>query len=98
MEADFNPNNNFSSHRHEWEHVMVWTLYDELKFVGWSAQGKYAMAYVDDLPLHDDTHVKIVYHRAKGRTHSFRVATPEDDHPVENETGRWFDAALLSYE
>ena len=26
-------------HRHDWEHVIVWTLNDEMSFVSWSAHG-----------------------------------------------------------
>jgi hypothetical protein len=29
----------FSSHRHDWEHAIVWTLHDQVVFVSWSHHG-----------------------------------------------------------
>lgn len=41
-------------HRHDWEHVIVWTLHDEVTYVSWSAHGdcKYIPAAIMALLRH----------------------------------------------
>lgn len=82
------------SHVHDWEHVIVWTLNDEIFYVSWSAHGDYTTVYKDSVRYEGDTHVKIVNHLGGVRTHSFRKAEG-DDEPPENAFGEWFMADLV---
>lgn len=86
----------FNAHRHDWEHVIVWTLHGEIFYVSWSAHGDYSTAHKDDpaLRFHDGTHVKIVNHLGGSGTHSLRLATGSDE-PPENHWGQWFIAWLV---
>lgn len=84
------------SHRHEWEHVIVWTLHDNIIWVSWSSHGGYESKYITDSALHfqDGTHIKIVYHLGGWGTHSMRLATNADE-PPENHWSQWFVAWLV---
>lgn len=83
-------------HTHDWEHIIVWTLHHDIFFVSWSAHGEYTTAHRSGLRW-EGNHPKIVYHLGAKGTHSFRRATASDDN-VENETGKWHQAPLLSLE
>lgn len=73
------------AHVHDWEHVIDWTLHDEVCYVSWSAHGDYTTKHKDDpaLRYEDVTHVKNVYHLGGLGMHSVRLAQP-DDEPPEN--------------
>ncbi|KAI8627119.1 necrosis inducing protein [Xylariaceae sp. FL1651] len=83
------------SHKNDWEHIIVWTLNDKVFFVSWSAHGNYTTEYHTAVRFQDN-HPKLVYHRGL-TTHSFRKATAKDD-AIENITGEWFKAPLVSLE
>ena len=85
-----------NAHRHDWEHVIVWTLNDQVFFVSWSAHGDYTTHYSTTI-MFEGSHPKIVYHLGSKGTHSMRKAEAKDD-KVENDTGRWFRAPLVSLE
>ncbi|RYP62297.1 hypothetical protein DL769_007352 [Monosporascus sp. CRB-8-3] len=84
-------------HRHDWEHIIVWTLNDEVFFVSWSAHGEYTTEYQSEIRFFEDTHPKIVSHRGGESNLSFRKAKPGDD-DIENAFGVWFRAPLVSLE
>jgi hypothetical protein len=85
-----------AGHRHDWEHVVVWTQGDQVKYVGTSAHGKYHLKEAKDVRW-DGTHPKIVYHKDGASTHAMRFASEGDDNPVENDKHAWFYADLISY-
>lgn len=88
----------FESHVHDWEHVIIWTLHNEIFYVSWSAHGKYTTKHISDsaLRFHEGTHIKIVNHIANApwSTHSLRLAKGSDE-PPENHWGQWFVAWLV---
>ncbi|RYO81851.1 hypothetical protein DL766_007045 [Monosporascus sp. MC13-8B] len=84
-------------HRHDWEHVIVWTLNDEVFYVSWSGHGGYTTEHQSVVRFHERTHPKIVYHRGGLKNNSFRKAKPEYD-DIENISGEWFKAPFLSSE
>lgn len=93
----FEIDNGFSNaHKHDWEHVIVWTLNDQVFFVSWSAHGDYTTHYYSTIRF-EGSHPKIVYHLGSSGTHSMRKAEAKDD-KIENDTGRWFRAPLVSLE
>ncbi|KAK4656876.1 hypothetical protein QC762_208010 [Podospora pseudocomata] len=83
------------SHTHDWEHIIVWALHNEIFFVSWSAHGNYTTAHRSGV-LFDGTHPKFVSHRG-WTTHSWRRAEKKDD-PPENETKKWSQAPLIALE
>lgn len=68
---------------HDWEHVIVWTLHDEIFYVSWSAHGDYSTKYKDhsDLHFHDGRHLKTVCHFGGQGKHSRRLATTDNEPP-----------------
>ncbi|KAL2853303.1 necrosis inducing protein [Aspergillus pseudoustus] len=94
FEADIGPGN---AHKHDWEHVIVWTLNDNVFFVSWSAHGDYTTHHSSAMQFQDGSHPKIVYHLGGWGTHSLRKAEASDK-DVENYTGRWVAAPLVSLE
>lgn len=85
-----------NAHTHDWEHIIVWTLNDNIFFVSWSHHGNYTTHHQSTFRF-EGTHVKMVYHLGGWGTHSFRKAEPKDDQ-VENVTGQWVRAPLVSLE
>ncbi|KAL5335047.1 necrosis inducing protein [Aspergillus crustosus] len=85
-------------HKHDWEHVIVWTLNDNVFFVSWSAHGDYTTNHQLNVRFEGGTHPKIVYHLGGWGTHSLKLAEAKDDGNIENETGGWFAAPLVSLE
>ncbi|KAI6360761.1 hypothetical protein MCOR25_006647 [Pyricularia grisea] len=93
-------------HRHDWEHVIVWTKSDvgtggaynneRVMYVGASEHGGYDVKPVAKVRM-DGTHPKIVYHLDGIRTHAFRFAD-EDDDEIENAKGVWFRGDLVSWD
>jgi hypothetical protein len=74
-------------HRHDWEHVVVWTRNDQIQYVAVSSHGGYKKRAASEVNL-DGTHPKIVYHKDGPNTHAMRFAEDGDDN-VENHNGRW---------
>ncbi|MFI6343961.1 NPP1 family protein [Streptomyces sp. NPDC050560] len=83
-------------HRHDWEHVVVWTSGDQVRYVSVSQHSGYQVADASSLRF-DGTHPKIVYHKDGVSTHDFRFANDNDD-PPENATGGWFYPPLVGWE
>jgi hypothetical protein len=86
-----------NAHQHDWEHVIVWTLNDQVFFVSWSAHGDYTTHHSSTVRF-EGTRPKIVYHLGSSGTHSLRKAEAKDDEKIENEMGRWWRAPLVSLE
>ncbi|RYP51922.1 hypothetical protein DL768_002890 [Monosporascus sp. mg162] len=84
------------AHKHDWEHIIVWALNNEVAYVSWSAHGDYTTEHHTSVRF-EDNHPKIVYHQGGGLTHSFRKAEPDDD-AIENILGMWYRALLVSLE
>ncbi|KAK4174345.1 necrosis inducing protein [Triangularia setosa] len=83
------------SHQHDWEHIIVWTLHNNIFFVSWSAHGNYTTAPRSEV-IFEGNHPKFVSHRA-WTTHSWRRAEKKDE-PPENETKKWSQAHLVALE
>ncbi|KAL4897013.1 necrosis inducing protein-domain-containing protein [Aspergillus ambiguus] len=77
-------------------HIIVWTLNDNVFFVSWSAHSKYTTHHQSTVRF-EGTHPKMVYHLGGWGTHSFRKAEAKDEQ-IENHTGHWFKAPLVSLE
>lgn len=71
----------YDSHRHDWEHIVVWTQNDKPMYVAASAHGPYDIRSWDDVTKHGDTHPKIVYHKNGILTHAFRFEKPGGEFP-----------------
>jgi hypothetical protein len=84
------------SHRHDWEHIIVWVLNDDLTYVSWSHHGDYTTKY-HTAARYDGNHPKFVYHRGGVRTSSMRLAEAKDE-KIENHWGIWWRAWLISRE
>ncbi|KAK1833998.1 necrosis inducing protein-domain-containing protein [Podospora conica] len=82
-------------HRHDWEHVIVWTKNDQMQYVSVSQHGEYITRGYQHVQR-DGTHVKIVYHKDGGRTHVMRLANASDG-GAQNHLGRWTYGTLVSY-
>ncbi|KAK7976619.1 dynamin family protein [Apiospora arundinis] len=85
-------------HRHDWEHIIVFTQGDQAKIVAASKHGDYDTKQAGDKNVRwDGTHPKIVYHKDGGSTHCFRFANAKDD-KIENHKGVWFRGALVDWQ
>lgn len=82
-------------HRHDWEHVVVWTEGETIRYVAAGAHAGYDVRAIDDV-MQDNGHPKIVYHKDGTSTHAFRFAKDGDD-PPENAKGSWFYGTVVSY-
>ena len=82
-------------HVHDWEHVIVWVYQDQIKYVAVSEHKGWVVKDVKDVRM-EGNHPKIVYHKTGGLTHAFRFAN-EDDDRIENHSGQWFRAPLVSW-
>ncbi|KAK6950238.1 hypothetical protein Daesc_008564 [Daldinia eschscholtzii] len=82
-------------HRNDWEHVVVFVQNDEAKVVAVSQHGGYQVKSASDVRF-EGTHPKVVYNKDGLGTHDFRFANENDDN-IENDTGKWFYGALISY-
>lgn len=81
-------------HRHDWEHVAVWTIDGVITHVSASAHGDMDIRVVADVPF-DGSHPKIVYHKDGPGTHAFRFA--KDNESAENPYGRFVTPTLTSW-
>lgn len=84
-----------SGHKHDWEHLVVWTLHGEAKYLGWSHHGDYSVDWAHAIRW-EGSHPKFVVERDRGTTHCFRKATESE--PPENATGKWVRSPLVSLE
>lgn len=82
-------------HTHDWEHVVVWVLGDQVQYVSVSQHSGYQVAARSAVRF-DGTHPKIVYHKDGVSTHCFRFASGNDE-PPENATGGWFFPRLVGW-
>lgn len=60
-------------HRHDWEHIAVWTLDDVAQFVSASQHGDYEIKAANEIRW-DGDHPKMIYHKDSLSTHCFRFA------------------------
>jgi Necrosis inducing protein (NPP1) len=61
-------------HRHDWEHVAVWTQNGAITHAGYSAHGDLFNSPVSQL-ARENGHVKFVYHKDGVLTHAMRFAS-----------------------
>lgn len=76
-------------HRHDWEHVVVWTRNDRIEYVSVSAHKGYDIRAARDVQM-EGNHPKVVYHKddSNGMTHALRFANAGE--APENHYGRWW--------
>lgn len=88
----------FIGHQYDWEHIVVWTKNGTPRMGAVSAHGRYNARLWDDIPKHDDSHVKAVYNKdgAIG-THYFRWSQGPRDEPPENHKHAWWRSDLVSW-
>lgn len=88
-------------HRHDWEHVVVWTHNDTVKEISISVDRDFITAPPSWLQWTEDgdggKHVRVVYHKIYESMRTFRFAT-EADEEAENDTGEWFRGPLVSWD
>ncbi|KFA67843.1 hypothetical protein S40285_09036 [Stachybotrys chlorohalonatus IBT 40285] len=82
-------------HKHDWEHLAVWTLHNEAKYLAWSAHGNYKVNKPDTVEWQGQN-PKFVVERDMATTHAFRRA--EGNEPAENASGGWYRSPLVSVE
>ncbi|KAJ1324132.1 Glycosyl hydrolase family 71 [Microdochium nivale] len=85
-------------HRHDWEHIIVW-IPDEPERERWvcaSQHTGYECLRQDSVRWLNGDHPKVVYHKDKSSTHTFRMAGGGDDN-IENHSGQWLLADLVSW-
>lgn len=82
-------------HKHDWEHLAVWTLNDEAKYLAWSAHGNYKINKASTVEWQGNN-PKFVVHRDMETTHAFRRS--EGNEAPENPTGKWYRSPLVSLE
>lgn len=86
-----------NGHRHDWEHVIVWTKNGSVigvsnsKHSGWEHHAKSDVPFDGDRPL-------MKYHKDGGLTHYIRAAHAEDRNYVTNPSGQWQTAPLISWD
>ncbi|MFB4289669.1 NPP1 family protein [Nonomuraea sp. ATR24] len=83
-----------NGHVHDWEHIVVWTKDNEVKYVAASQHGSYVVREPAEIEM-DGDHPKIVYHLQGGDTHAFRFADKGEQ--PENHEGRWHEPDLISW-
>lgn len=82
-------------HKHDWEHIGVWALKGEVKFLAWSAHGNYKVNKPNSVEWQGNN-PKFVVERDMASTHAFRRA--EGNEPPENAFGKWYQSPLVSLE
>jgi hypothetical protein len=87
-----------TSHRHDWESVVVWVKEGtrQPSYVSASSHGDFSIHPVNEVPM-DGAHVKIVYHKDGALTHAFRFAKWGETAEAWGDGG-WDVAALLSWD
>ncbi|OBT39748.1 hypothetical protein VE00_10501 [Pseudogymnoascus sp. WSF 3629] len=84
-----------SGHRHDWEHLGIWTLNDEPKYLVWSAHGNYKINTASRVEWQGNN-PKFVVHRDSESTHAFRRS--EGNEAPENAAEKWIRSPLVSLE
>ncbi|KFY57842.1 hypothetical protein V497_05246 [Pseudogymnoascus sp. VKM F-4516 (FW-969)] len=82
-------------HKNDWEHLAVWALNDEAKYLAWSAHGNYNINKANTVEWQGNN-PKFVVHRDMETTHAFRRS--EGNEAPENPTGTWYRSPLVSLE
>lgn len=85
----------YTSHRHDWEHVAVWTTDGVITHGSVSGHGGMYTKVFSDLPLDKDGHIKVVYHQDGVSTHAMRFA--KRDELAENPYGRFITPTVISW-
>lgn len=88
-------NSSLGGHRHDWEHVVVWTQNDVAKYVSTSNHGDFTI-YAASSVIWTGNHPKIVYHKDGASTHCFRLASSGDE-PPENAYHTWQYPTLVGW-
>ncbi|MFI6536643.1 NPP1 family protein [Nonomuraea sp. NPDC050547] len=83
------------THKHDWEHVVVWVARQGAIYVSTSAHGKFTTYHRSQVQW-IGAHPKIVYHRGGVVTHSFRLARKGEQ--PENHAGRWQYPSLVGWD
>ena len=83
-----------SGHRHDWEHVAVWTRDGVVTHGSYSAHGDLYQAEADSLEQ-EAGHLKFVYHKDGLLTHAMRFA--KQDEQAENPAGQFVTPTLISW-
>ena len=81
-------------HRHDWEHVAVWTTNGAITHGGYSAHGKLYNAPYSQLAKQNGR-IKFVYHKDGVLTHAMRFASSSE--PAENPYQVWVLPAVTSW-
>lgn len=86
------------SHKHDWEHIIVWVQNDQAKYVSVSQHKGYDTKSASELQF-QDSHPKAVYQKDGGSTHDFRFAKSDGgDEPPENDEGTWQIKGLVGWD
>ena len=88
-----------AEHRHDWEHVAVWTKDGVITHVGASAHGNCDPVDANSgSVLFEGDHVLIVYHKHGALTHAMRFANSDDVDNPENPHGMFVTPTLISWD
>ena len=82
-------------HRHDWEHVAIWTKNDEKTHASFSAHGDLNTQEVSVLDKTANGRIKFVYHKDGVLTHAMRFAT--NGEVAENPYGDFFAPVVVSW-
>lgn len=82
-------------HRHDWEHVAIWTTNGAVTHGGYSAHGDLTNAAVSTLAVQNG-HVRFVYHKDGALTHAMRFAGTTEA-AAENPYGQWLTPAITNW-
>ena len=88
-----------TSHRHDWEGVVVWVPENQSTpgYVSVSRHGQYETRAWGSVPAKTGVRPRIVYHKDGASTHVMRFADA-DERPEAWPDGGWDEPALLSWE
>ncbi len=81
-------------HRHDWEYAAVWTTNGIITHGGYSQHGDLINGAAADIPF-ENGHLKIVYQKESGSTHSMRFA--KSDETAENPYGTFVSPTIISW-
>ncbi|EPF2929915.1 NPP1 family protein [Vibrio navarrensis] len=81
-------------HRHDWEHVAIWTKNGVITHASYSSHGQLKTKSVSEVETQGD-HVKFVYHKDGGGTHAMRFA--HGNETAENSYGYWVTPDIASW-
>lgn len=81
-------------HRHDWEHVVIWTQDGVVTHGSYSAHGELTTREAANIP-HQGTHLKFVYHKDGALTHAMRFA--QTNEIAENPYDTFVTPAIISW-